>query len=548
MVVLGTFLGIFSLLIASAIILFRLRKKIRDAEGAVANTAREKQDLLQALNDTIRNPIQAIQGHAEILRRKPDPSTSGESSNATVDTLLHAVDQLTMSATNLLGYFNALEEPVNNQNEMIDLPETVEDVCRSWLLVAKEKDIEFFVNIQDGAPHRIDGASRQIKQIIASLISASLALAPRGGSIEITVHRFDVTNNSPVRISISDSGPALSPQAIEVLFRPYGLDGIANHHLPSSVGLQPHMAHEFARRIGARVDYSVNLGAGSFSFEFFANVLNTVNANDKPHDVIHAFRDYFARHRAQLTPKRVLLAEDHVSNQNMITATLESAGHSVTIAATGNAALHALDEDDFDVILLDLGLPGLGGVDILKLVQLTLNARTPCIVISGDASPESRSRANAPGVSAFLTKPVPPQALLDTFVHVVRRGRVKVKSPKGGSSSLYLNKEQVQEGGIPRNLTMAMRDCMIYLSEMQQAASRHQWGEVQQLARAIRGTAQIIGALQVVNTCGLIVNASSNELPRRWTAWQQQLVPSIDDARETLMALSHQHERASNLP
>lgn len=114
---------------------------------------------------------------------------------------------------------------------------------------------------------------------------------------------------------------------------------------------------------------------------------------------------------------RLLVAEDNPVNQRVIKRVLDHAGHSVRIAGSGEEALDALEEGRFDAFLVDVNMPGISGLDVVKLFRIASldQPRLPIVALSADATPETRKAAEEAGVDAYLTKPVEPRRLLETL-------------------------------------------------------------------------------------------------------------------------------------
>ena len=113
----------------------------------------------------------------------------------------------------------------------------------------------------------------------------------------------------------------------------------------------------------------------------------------------------------------VLVAEDNRTNQKVIGKILEHAGHRATIVATGQEAVEALEEPGYDLVLMDLNMPELGGIDAVKLLRFThdLDELPPIVALSADATAQTRETCRAVGFSAYLTKPVDTGLLLRTL-------------------------------------------------------------------------------------------------------------------------------------
>jgi two-component system sensor histidine kinase RpfC len=143
-------------------------------------------------------------------------------------------------------------------------------------------------------------------------------------------------------------------------------------------------------------------------------------------------------------PRKILLAEDNGVNRMVLDRILTRAGHATTLVGDGEAALEAMLEGDFDVILLDLNMPGISGVEAAGLYRMALppDARAPILALTADADLARRAQCEQAGMVGFLTKPVAPEALLDAIAAACRTqtaakpARQAAREPEGLSAAL----------------------------------------------------------------------------------------------------------------
>jgi len=144
------------------------------------------------------------------------------------------------------------------------------------------------------------------------------------------------------------------------------------------------------------------------------NVLHSLSAGDEVREGVVQLRDY-ARRSANARKLHVLVADDNPINREVIGKILERGGHSTTMVTNGEGVLEALEGERCDVVILDRNMPGLSGVETLQAIRLMTRGRerVPVIMLSADATPESRKEAFEAGADAFLAKPVEARRLLD---------------------------------------------------------------------------------------------------------------------------------------
>src|SRR5690606_33273973 len=148
---------------------------------------------------------------------------------------------------------------------------------------------------------------------------------------------------------------------------------------------------------------------------------------EQPANVI-AFADPFLRHRARVRSMQVLIADDHAANRMVLQGRLQKAGHKVVAVNDGDAVLAALEVSDYDAVIVDLHMPGISGLDMLRqlrVMEAGAPRRTPVVVLSADVTPESIQRCEQAGAKAFIAKPVVASRLLDTLAEIATTGQVQ---------------------------------------------------------------------------------------------------------------------------
>lgn len=228
-------------------------------------------------------------------------------------------------------------------------------------------------------------------------------------------------------------------------------------------------------------------------------------------------------------PLRVLVAEDNPVNQKVTRRILEHAGHRVEIVGSGDDALDALDRDDCDVFVVDVNMPGMSGLQVVKLYRMARMGESPLpiVALTADATPETRRLAESAGIDAFLTKPVEAKRFLDT---IGRLAEARLSSAPAPTSAPRRGEQVTQISSHPRyrpeaypaiNWTVvdalsrfADDDDFVYDTLNEYAANAHKLlGEISEAAAAVdaqafrdgvhalRGTSGNVGAEALCRLC-----------------------------------------------
>ncbi len=255
---------------------------------------------------------------------------------------------------------------------------------------------------------------------------------------------------------------------------------------------------------------------------------------------------------------RVLVAEDNRTNQMVIGKILERAGHDFKIVANGEEVLDSLKEETFDIALLDLHMPVMGGIEAAKLSRFMSpgSPRMPIVALTADATPEARAECEEAGMDACLTKPIDTRILFDLFETLlpagtpVRRspeegapesGRATV-SPEGPEEPPCLDPRYLQElSELGGNSTFVVRLAWTFLKGskdkvrgLERAVADRDVEKARELAHALKGNSGQIGALALMRTCELFSGISAVELERKGGVYLEEVKEELFRARTAL--------------
>jgi two-component system sensor histidine kinase RpfC len=232
---------------------------------------------------------------------------------------------------------------------------------------------------------------------------------------------------------------------------------------------------------------------------------------------------------------RLLVAEDNAVNQKVISLILEKAGHTVRLVENGELALDALQNDKFDLALLDLNMPVMGGIDAAKMYQfLSLNSpRIPLVALTADATPETRKKCEEAKFDAYVTKPFESKKLLEVISKLAPKTSDRhenahvhpLSDNQGGKSTLQegpfdfaVFKDLVSLGAnedFIRNMTrLFLEGTEEKIEQMKQALRTRNSEEFRRLNHALKGSAGQIGAMSLSSVCGEYSMVSHDEFIR----------------------------------
>lgn len=247
------------------------------------------------------------------------------------------------------------------------------------------------------------------------------------------------------------------------------------------------------------------------------NVLHSVAAVEEASGTssVVQLRDYFRR-KDPSQRYRIVIADDSITNRQVIGKILERGGHAVTLLEDGEDALDALESAQFDLVILDRNMPGMGGIETLRAIRLMNlgQGRLPVIILSADVTAETREDCMNAGADAFLPKPVEAIRLLDTVAELCG-GKAETPAPQrqARSSSAVgpdrLNVETLQlleglgsqSGFLERLVGVFLTDNDQLLEGMEKSVAGRDFAEFRKLLHAMKGSAASIGAERLAAAC-----------------------------------------------
>ncbi|MCP4406905.1 MAG: response regulator [Gammaproteobacteria bacterium] len=239
-----------------------------------------------------------------------------------------------------------------------------------------------------------------------------------------------------------------------------------------------------------------------------------------PKNVVSLAKHY--QQRAGIKRLNILVAEDNETNQKVIKGILERAEHRVSLVGDGEQALDALENEDclFDLIILDMNMPSMTGLEVFKAYRfIDTSADVPVVILSADATCETKQACQDAGVSSFLTKPVDARKLLEILADltqdakphegegkaVVQLLNSKFSSEKGLKLDEYKLDTLTQLGSGPEFIKQLVegfqRDGERLMENLQHADDQRDYLEMRDAVHALKGTASELGAIQLIKLC-----------------------------------------------
>jgi CheY-like chemotaxis protein len=398
--------------------LARLRRAELDAcrrAEALQASHQKKDEFIAMLGHELRNPLGAIRAGLSLLERAGADDALAARVRASLgrqtDTLVRLVDDLLDIARIAHGKLSLQIVPV-------DLREIVDGSVEAARSGFERGGVALTAEI-GGARAVLDGDANRLAQVVTNLLDNALKFTPAGGCVHVALELDERHDPRRARLTIRDTGVGIDKEDLANLFQLFFQGDRASR--PGGLGIGLTIVRRLVELHGGTVRVSSDgpgLGA-EFSIEvplLPASVpVWTQAASEAP----------LAPRCTSDRERKVLFVDDHEDSRELFHEVLRAEGHAVTLASDGEQAVTILLTAPFDVAVVDLGLPGLDGYEVARLVRERLGANTPFLVaMTGYGGAREREAAARAGFDVHIVKPVAPE----TLVGIIAASRVRAES------------------------------------------------------------------------------------------------------------------------
>jgi two-component system sensor histidine kinase RpfC len=532
-------------LVVVPLYLSSLLRALMHATEAAKAASEAKSRFLANMSHEFRTPLNGIVGMAELLATTPmsaEQRDSAEVIQASARALQLLVDDVLDFATIEAGKLRRTDADFS-------LDDLLKSVQVMLLPSAHAKGLVLEANIGRDVPDALHGDSGHLRQILVNLLSNAIKFTEHG-KVALDI-RLQSASADTVQLyfSVRDTGIGIPEAQLGRIFDAFEQVDSGRGRRFGGTGLGTTIAKVLTELLGGRIGVESRFGAGSnFWFELPMGLAKDNVALQAASNVI-AFDDPFVRHRARVRSLRILVADDQSANLLVMRRLLEKAGHRPQIVDDGNDALNALEAQQFDVVISDLHMPGVSGIEIMKQTRFMEagRPRTPFIVLTADATTEAQMESERAGAYAFLTKPLVIGRLLEKLAEIGEGEMVRADTgPKplpalsAGASPISqhildeLREMKLGEDFVHRFLAECVRDARKSLADLEVAGKAEQWEALRDACHALKGAAGNMGAVRLAGTASEGMRMAADTLHRDWRGLAQQLRQQLQQALTAL--------------
>ena len=365
----------------------------RTAEDAAAARSR----FLAMMSHEMRTPLNGVAGFADVLASRPGLDAVAVRQARQIR---ESSDGLLMLVEDILDFARGDD---TLSTEPLDLAAVARETVAPSLAAAEARGLSLIIDDRLPAQARFTADRRALRQALHPLVANAVKFTDRG---EVVV-RLDRAGDG-VCIRVSDTGCGIEPSILPDLFEAFAQGDASIRRNHSGMGLGLALAARHVRRMGGRIDVDSRVGEGS---TFILNL-----PFERAADVVEDIRPAEASATAEDCGRApsVLVVDDHPVNREVARIMLEAFGCEVVEVCDGQQALDAVAEQSFDLVLMDVRMPNMDGLEATRRIRAMPGTAggLSIVAMTADAMPEDVNRCLAAGMNAHMAKPINQAGLL----------------------------------------------------------------------------------------------------------------------------------------
>lgn len=368
----------------------------RDELRLIEASAKAKDDFLAVMSHELRTPMNAIVGLGALLKLSDLNKTQAEY----VEKLGLASGYMMQLISNVLDFAKVKNKRFELAHEAFSLEVALRAICNIVSQTAEQKDLALEFESDDLSQINVMGDRGHLSQVLINLLINSIKYTEEG-SIRFVVEKLPTDSDNELRIkfSVIDTGIGISEEDQQYLFDAYRQVKGQGAGSKEGAGLGLSISRSLVEQMGGTLQLESTLGEGSCFF--FELTFEITNESVTPELEAFELSDFELPKGVQ-----ILLTDDSLLNRYVGSEMIQNLGGDVTLASSGESATLLLQQRSFDVVLMDINLPGRDGLEISRWIRKNaLDPTVPIIALTAHDTTEVRQQCEDAGMDDFLTKP-----------------------------------------------------------------------------------------------------------------------------------------------
>jgi len=362
---------------------------------------------LANMSHEIRTPMNAIVGMTSLL------SETGLTKKQ--EDYLKAIqtsgDNLLVIINDILDISKIESGKLEIENINFDFRELINNTKRSIELKAEEKDLLFTLDIKNDVPSVLISDPVRLNQVLINLLGNSIKFTKKG-SVSLSCSVMEVENEkAKIKFEVKDTGVGIEATKLEKIFESFSQEDESTTRKFGGTGLGLSISKQLVALLGGELSVKSELGEGS-NFYFVLNLPIGKKTIKKKKIIIDTETN-------PLKNKKVLLVEDNEINRFLATTVLGKWDLNVDLAEDGKKAVDKVQANSYDVVLMDIQMPVMGGVEATQIIRKQLKMDIPIIALTANAVKGDREEFLAAGMDDYISKPFDASILFNKMISFI---------------------------------------------------------------------------------------------------------------------------------
>ncbi|MCB9233284.1 MAG: response regulator [Bacteroidia bacterium] len=415
-----------------------LKKVERDlvqAREAAEASVKAREMFLANMSHEIRTPMNAIIGMANLLEKSSlDPRQSRY-----LEVIKNSAENLLVVVNDILDFSKIEAGMLRIAPRSFSLPRLLINLENSLAFKAREMGIPLRMDYDPTIPEVLISDPERLGQILLNLLGNALKFTEEG-EVRLSVRRLPrLGSEIRLRFMVSDTGIGIDQAKQAMIFESFEQEDIGTSRRYGGTGLGLAISKQLVELLGGKLGMESTKGVGSkffFELELPQGKLEKENTFPEKNQAT-----------AQLKGVRVLLVEDNLYNRELAAAMLEESGIVMVWAENGRVGLEKLRQEAFDLVLMDIQMPEMGGIEATRIIRQEMGLKIPIIALTANAMEGQKDSYLEAGMDSYLSKPFDPRQLISTILDLVNQSRQRAHPDQVlPSSSLYSTLDLLKQG------------------------------------------------------------------------------------------------------
>ena len=385
--------------------------KAENATIIAENAVKAKQQFLSNMSHEIRTPMNAIIGFTKVVLKTELTARQKEY----LDAIKMSGDALIVLINDILDLAKVDSGKMTFEKTPFKMKSSVSAMLHLFEPKIQEKNLKLVKEYDTKIPDVLIGDSVRLHQIILNLVSNAVKFTTKG-KITVSVHLlYEDAEKVIIEFAVSDTGIGIPEDRLDKIFENFQQASSHTSRLYGGTGLGLAIVKQLIEPQGGTIRVKSEMGQGS-TFSFTLSFLKT-NAEAQLHNEILELN-------TEIKNIKVLVVEDIPLNQLLMKTLLDDFGFEREIAENGKIAIEKLEENEYDVILMDLQMPVMNGFETTEYIRKTMQSKIPIIALTADVTTVDLAKCKAVGMNDYLAKPVDERLLYSKILGSLKQPKL----------------------------------------------------------------------------------------------------------------------------